>query len=137
MRTYQTQIENQPFVYENLTTTKTAVVKTFANQKLISVNKYGVIDVNEVYQKIIANQPIDISYGYVHNFSVKELKKQYDLSENDAVSLVKFKAKNAFFETEKTIDFSRVKFVGGPILVIVFFQMATYHFTAQNLKKGM
>ena len=53
MRTYQTQIENQPFVYENLTTTKTAVVKTFTNQKLISINKYGVIDVNEVYQKII------------------------------------------------------------------------------------
>lgn len=96
MRTYQVQIEDQPFVNESLTTEKTAVVKTFLNQKLISINKYGVIDLNENYQKIIDQQPVDLSFGYVQNFSIQNLKKLHNLNENEVISLQKFKAKNTF-----------------------------------------
>ena len=136
MRTYQTQIENQQFVCENLITTKTAVVKTFLNQKLISVTKYGVIDVNEIYQKIIDQQPVDLSFGYLQNFSIQNLKKLNNLNETTVVSLQKFKAKNAFFETENTIDFSKVKFTGGADFSDSIFSNGELSFYSSKFEDG-
>lgn len=136
MRTYQVQIEDQPFVNESLTTEKTAVVKTILNQKVISIDKYGVVDVNEIYQKIINQQPVDLSFAYVQYFSIQELKRLNNLQENEEVSILKFKAKNAFFDTDKLIDFSRARFLGGADFSDSIFSNGELSFLSSKFEDG-
>jgi hypothetical protein len=82
------------------------------NHNLIQKQKMGIVDISLLYNEIIENNSIDLSYCYVKNFSIQKLKQQAGLNELLQLELKDFNAENAFFESDKTIDFSGALFTG-------------------------
>lgn len=113
MRTFQTEVENITSACGDFIASKTLLVKVFDKQKLIAKHHFGIINMDEVYQRIIDQQPINISNGFIKNFSIANLKKQYNIDSSIKVEIKNLVAKNCFFESEELTDFSYVSFFGG------------------------
>ncbi|MGE0560363.1 MAG: potassium channel family protein [Flavobacteriales bacterium] len=113
MRTFQTEVENIACTCGDFIASKTVLVKVFDKQKLIAKHHFGIINMDEVYQKIVNQQPINISNGYIRNFSLIHLKKQHNIDLSTKVEIKNMIAKNCFFESEELTDFSHSSFSGG------------------------
>ncbi len=113
MKSYHIEINDTPFKFEDVFSTKTVVVKTILNQKVVAKKSYAWVDLAMVYKTISNSELVDLSHSYVKNFSLQNLKKQGQIGDEEIVTLLKFKAKNTFFDADKIVDFSKAIFVGG------------------------
>ncbi|NOZ35122.1 MAG: two pore domain potassium channel family protein [Chlorobi bacterium] len=102
-------IDNQ-FIRDNVNYPKTAVIKFFNNNKLLSEEEFGYADSNYINQYIKANNELQLNYAYIENIDLEFLKaKVY----SEKIILENFSAKNAFFHSpEKDINFSEILFEG-------------------------
>ena len=87
--------------------TETAKISFFdINNNLIETKKYGIVNLDVIYDKILKQEPIDISRCYIKNFSLSQYRKLNDLPANEKINLLDFTAVDSIFESDKVIDFS-------------------------------
>lgn len=112
MRTFQTEIENKTQQCGDFLTQHCLIVKVFEKQKLIAKHHFGVLNIDELYKAIYEQKPIDISNGFIKNFSISDYKKQFNLDPQQNTEILGFVAKNCFFESDEVTDFSKIIFNG-------------------------
>jgi hypothetical protein len=74
--------------------------------------RLGVVDSNQVYERIQSGEPVNLDNRYIQDFSLSNYRKYYKLSQDTVVELYDFSAKRAYFETENGTDFSFTHFNG-------------------------
>lgn len=126
---YKVQILKEPFISDiDLKFTETAKISFFdINNNLIETKKYGIVNLDVIYDKILKQEPIDISRCYIKNFSLSDFRKLNDLPANKKISLIDFTAVDSIFESEKVIDFSLSNFIGSKV------NFSNTHFGLGNL----
>ncbi|MCW3075725.1 MAG: hypothetical protein JWO32_334 [Bacteroidetes bacterium] len=95
---------------------RTAVISFFdENNKKVSVHKYGILHVADIYKKIEAGEAINLNHSYVKNFSLTEYRTGKGLDDHVQIQLKNFSAKKAFFDCDISNDFSYADFNGNKI----------------------
>ena len=114
IQNYKVEILDQPFELESdINFKKTAKIAFYdINNNLIETKKYGVVDPQFIYNKIINKESIDISRCYVKNFSLSDFRSKNNLNAREKVDLIDFTAVDSIFESEKMIDFTLGNFIG-------------------------
>ena len=114
IQNYKVEILDQSFELEsNINFKKTAKIAFYDNNNnLIETKKYGVVDPEFIYNKIINKESIDISRCYVKNFSLSDFRSKNNLNAREKVDLIDFTAVDSIFESEKMIDFTLGNFTG-------------------------
>ncbi len=82
------------------------------NKNLLEKRKYGVFDLEVLYETIHKGLDLDISNCLIHNFSIEDYKKRYHIDESIKITIHNINASNSFFEADKLVDFSNVVFEG-------------------------
>jgi uncharacterized protein YjbI with pentapeptide repeats len=111
--TYQLEILETPFVFEQRQCDKTVVIKTFNQNKLVSKKRYGYVTKEEVYEQLKNGNEINLTRCYIKDFSIAEYKRQIDFEELSYIEIRNFKAENTFFDCDLRTDFSYTNFLEG------------------------
>ncbi len=129
IQNYKVQILEDSFVLnEENTLANTAKISFYdINNNLIDTKKYGVVDLDNIYNKILNKESIDVSKCYIKNFSLDQYRKKNSLSAKEKVDLLNFTAVDSIFESEKVIDFSLANFIGEKV------NFSNTHFGLGNL----
>ena len=111
---YSIKITDDPFENGLFSLPRTAVIIfRDGNRNVVKKERYGVLESDEIYKKIIAKEEIDISNCYVKNFSLSDCRIKHELSRDEKLTLNNFIAIRTFFEADDTTDFSYAEFNGG------------------------
>ena len=115
IQNYKVEILDQTFQLESdISLDKTAKISFYDNNNnLIENKKYGVVDLQFIYDKISNKESINISKCYVKNFSLSDFRIKNNLSSREKVDLIDFTAVDSIFESEKIIDFTLGNFIGS------------------------
>tara|TARA_B100001109_G_scaffold255792_1_gene260888 strand:- start:4614 stop:6284 length:1671 start_codon:yes stop_codon:yes gene_type:complete len=92
---------------------KTAIIEKWKGNHKISSKKLGAPEKEKVYKAIKEGKPINLSDCYLKDFSLKEYRLAFKLSETEEITLHNFQAEHAFFESEYGTDFSHSYFTDG------------------------
>ena len=110
---YSLKMVEQPIEVNGRVFSKTAKISLRdKNKNLLEKRKYGVYDVNQIYQQIHNGEAIDIQGCFISNFSIQDYRKKYKIETSQPVQIKNFNASNAFFESDKLVNFSNIEFVG-------------------------
>lgn len=110
--TYQIELLEEEFQYEDSTCKQTIVASTYVENKLVSKHKYGYVTKENVYEALKQNQSVNLNHCYVKDFSISEYKKSINCEELKSIELIDFIAENAFFDCTLRTDFSYINFNG-------------------------
>ena len=111
---YSIKISDDPFDNGLFSLPRTAVIIfRDANRNVVKKERYGVLSAEEIYDKIIVGDVINISNCYVKNFSLADCREKHALSRDAKLTLNNFSAIRTFFEADDTTDFSYTEFHGG------------------------
>ena len=126
---YKVQILKETFISDSdLEFTETAKIFFYdINNNLIETKKYGIINVDLIYHKILNQEAIDVSRCFIKNFSLSQYRKLNDLPANEKINLLDFTAVDSIFESDKVIDFSLSNFIGSKV------DFSNTHFGLGNL----
>ena len=115
IQNYKVEILKEPFkLSESNILSHTAKISFYdINNNLIDTKKYGVIQLEKIYDQIFKKEAVDISRCYVKNFSLSDYRSLNNISEKEKVDLIDFTATDSIFESEKIIDFSLGNFTGS------------------------
>ena len=115
IQNYKVEILKEPFkLSESNNLSHTAKISFYdINNNLIDTKKYGVIQLEKIYDQISKKEAVDISRCYVKNFSLSDYRSLNNISEREKVDLIDFTATDSIFESEKIIDFSLGNFTGS------------------------
>ena len=82
IQNYKVEILNQPIELErDLYFKKTAKISFYdINNNLIETKKYGVANLDSIYDKIKNKESIDISRCYIKNFSLSDFRIKNNLN---------------------------------------------------------
>jgi len=111
---YTLKITDESFDFGNDRKCEQTARITFrdSNKNIIEKRKYGVIDIDALYESINKGDDIDLTHCYIGNFSSNDYRNKFNLKKDAFVDINNFCAKDAFFESDKTVDFSRCHFKG-------------------------
>lgn len=110
---YVVRITDEPIHINGMDYQQTARVSFKDETKnLIKRSKLAVVNIDQLYEDIHAGKVIDISDCLVHNFSLSDYRKKYNLSSDEKVTLNNFRARGSLFEADKQVDFSFGVFKG-------------------------
>ena len=126
---YKVQILKETFISDS-DLEFTLKLQNFSFMILIitgETKKYGIINIDLIYHKILNQEAIDISRCYIKNFSLSEYRKLNDLPANEKINLIDFTAVDSIFESDKVIDFSLSNFIGSKV------DFSNTHFGLGNL----
>ena len=90
IQNYKVQILEESFVLDNEDTLASTAKISFydINNNLIDTKKYGVVDLENIYNKILKKESIDVSKCYIKNFSLNQYRKENNLSEHNFSKLL-------------------------------------------------
>ncbi|MDG2330661.1 MAG: potassium channel family protein [Flavobacteriales bacterium] len=113
-QSYSIKISDDPFDNGLFSLPRTAVIIfRDGNRNVVKKERYGVLDVDEVYEKIVAGDVLNISNCYIKNFSLAECREKHALSKDEKLQLNQFSAIHTFFEADTTTDFSYAEFANN------------------------
>ena len=114
INSYAVKITDEPFLLSSGQNMQQTARLTFrdVNQNIIERKKYGVSDINWLYEQINHGEQINLSQHYVKNFSSNDYRNKYKLSKDHLIKIKDFNAKDAFFEADRLVDFSLCEFIG-------------------------
>ena len=126
---YTIKITDESFDFANDRKCEQTARITFrdSNKNIIEKRKYGVIDINSLYESINKGEDIDLTNCYISNFSSNHYRDKFNLKNDVFVEINNFCAQDAFFESDKTVDFTRCRFKGKNA------HFASAHFGSGNL----
>lgn len=117
IHTYAVKITDEPFTLLNGRVLESTARITYRdiNKNIIERKKYGVIDLNDLYEKINNNESIDLSNCYINNFSSTHYRSRFKISKEKTIELKDFVANDSIFEADRIVDFSYCKFTGNEV----------------------
>ncbi len=110
--TYQIEVLNEPFQFEENNCKQTVTVKTYVENKLVTKTKYGLVAKETIYNQLKNGEDINLTRCYVKDFSISEYKKSIEFEDLTHIELENFVAENAFFDCSLRTDFSYIDFKG-------------------------
>lgn len=110
--TYQIEVLNEAFHFEDNTCDQTVIVRAFIEHKLVTKTKYGLVTKEEVYAKLKNEESINLNRCYVKDFSISEFKKSVGQDDLEHIDVNDFVAEDAFFDCSLRTDFSYINFKG-------------------------
>ena len=117
IHSYAVKITDEPYELSSGVKFKSTARITFRdiNKNIIERKKYGVIEIDDLYQKISTNESINLSNCYINNFSASKYRTAHNLSNESLIELKDFKANDSIFEADSLVDFSFCKFTGNQV----------------------
>ena len=117
IHTYAVKITDEPFTLLNGRVLESTARITYRdiNKNIIERKKYGVVDLNDLYEKIHNNESIDLSNCYINNFSSTHYRSRFKISKEKTIELKDFVANDSIFEADRIVDFSYCKFTGNEV----------------------
>ena len=114
---FRVEIKNVKFSSEEGRTYPRTAIVTFVNSrgKDISTELFGVTDINGVYDLILKGQDVNLDNLYVSEFSLSAYRRQNNLEKKTAIPIKSLSARNAFFESKTSTDFSYASFSGEEV----------------------
>lgn len=114
---FRVEIKNVRFCSdEGRTSPQTAIVTLISSRgKDISTELFGVADISKVYDLIQKGQDVNLDNLYVSEFSLSAYRRQYNIDKKKEIPIKSFSARNAFFESKTSIDFSYGSFSGEEV----------------------
>lgn len=110
-QSYSIKISETPFDNGLFSLPQTAVIIfRDANRNVVKKETYGVLEAQNIYDKIQAGELINISNCYIKNFSLAEYKSKNGLDKDARIEFNNFCAIRTFFEADDTTDFSYATF---------------------------
>jgi uncharacterized protein YjbI with pentapeptide repeats len=112
---YQVSIKNEKFTSaDGRTCLKTAVI-TFHTKKgeVLGQKTFRAIETDKIYDMIFEGSEIILDECYVADFSLSAYRQKRNIDKKEPIVIAGFSAKNAFFESRETIDFSFASFKDG------------------------
>ena len=110
--TYQIEILDESFQFEENKSDQTVVVKTYVENKLVSITRYGLVTKDEIYAQLKNGENINLNRCYVKDFSISEFKISIAHNDLKYIDVNDFVAENAFFDCSLRTDFSYINFKG-------------------------
>lgn len=111
--TYRVDIANRPFVRsDGYTTPQTATISLF-NAKGNKINTFHLAypDISDIYEKIGKDEPVNLDHCYLRGFSFTACKRYLLIDKLLYIKVNAFSARNAFFESPLSLEFSLVEFM--------------------------
>lgn len=106
-RRYNVRIIDEPFTRSDGTVFEQTAIVRVLNES----DRLGVENVKEVYRKIAKGEPINLSYCYLLDFSLEELRKIHGLESGEDIEMEEFNASHACFDGKT--DLSYASFTGS------------------------
>lgn len=92
---------------------RTAILSFYNDvNELVSTVEKGYPSTEDIYDKIENGEAINLDDCYIKNFSITAYRKIKIIDKKEAVVLHDFSARNAFFDSNYIIDFSKALFKG-------------------------
>jgi hypothetical protein len=115
---FKVEIKNVKFTTDRgLVLPKTAVVSFLSrNQDIMTVEEFGYIETDEIYQMIKNQEPIILDHCYIKDFSLTDYRNENKLEKKSFVLLKEFSVQSSFFDSKDGTDFSYADFMEGDIL---------------------
>jgi hypothetical protein len=109
---YKVKITDKPFVTESGKQYNNTAAISFLdeNKKEIAYVECGFIDKEEVYVLIDQQQPINLDYCYIENFSLADHRESRNIEKKSYIKLHQFSAFNSYFDSRVATDFSFAEF---------------------------
>jgi hypothetical protein len=103
---------NEEFLFENGNKSPKTVIVKFVDDDgdEIKNKKFGFIEPSTIYEKIDNNEPIDLDFAYLNNFSLHDYRESRKKDERSYVQFNTFSAQHAFFDCENRVDFAFSQF---------------------------
>ena len=117
IHTYAVKITDEPFTLISGKVMDSTARITFRdiNKNIIERKKYGVVDLDDLYEKIHNKESIDISNCYINNFSSSHYRTKHKINKEEIIELKDFVANDSIFEAGRVVDFSFCKFIGKEV----------------------
>jgi uncharacterized protein YjbI with pentapeptide repeats len=114
---FRVEIKNVKFSSDEGRTSPQTAIVTFINSrgKDISTELFGVADISKVYELILNGQNVNLDNLYISEFSLSAYRRQNNIEKKTAIPIKSFSARNAFFESRTSIDFSYASFSGEEV----------------------
>lgn len=106
--TYRVHLIEKPF-YRNdgFSTTRTAQVSLLTKEgKVIEELYLAVPSLEEIYESIGSNQPLNLDYCFIQGFSLTACRRYLLKDKHSCIGLNHFSAQNSFFCSNYDVDFS-------------------------------
>lgn len=115
---YKVDIIQRPFVRsDGFTTKQTAKIDLFNSKGvLIASLSLGVPDLAEIYEAIGRMEQVNLDFCYVQGFSTLACKRYLQVDKTQPIPMSLFTARNAFFESQVSIDFSTLHVSGDFVI---------------------
>ncbi|HLP72883.1 MAG TPA: potassium channel family protein [Bacteroidales bacterium] len=109
---YRVDVKNVKFIADDGRTFPRTAIITFHNKKHeeIAQHHFGAIDSSFITEIISSGAELNLDDCYVPDFSLSSYRRHAGLEKKLPVMLMKFSARNAFFESREATDFSFSKF---------------------------
>ena len=129
IHTYAVKVTDEPFNLPNGEVLSQTARITFRdiNKNIVEKKKYGVAELEKIYDRIHKGETIDLSNCYIKNFSLDDYRNLYKLNRGTHVSLNNCTAVDSIFEADRVVDFSYAEFIGDKI------DFSNSHFGEGNL----
>jgi hypothetical protein len=114
---YKVEIKNIKFsAPDGRVFPKTAIVAFYNNVgEIIFIREYGYIGTRDIYDMIEKKEAINLDNCYVRNFSLTAYRMYVCQEKKTPVEITSFSAKDTFFDSILTIDFSFAEFKEGVV----------------------
>lgn len=125
---YSLEITDEPFLSSNGEMKQTAHVKFLnRNQKVVFTEKYGVADLNDIYEQLHSKKTLHLDNCYIKNFSLTDFRLKYNLQKITLIEIAAFSSINAFYDSDDETDFSHAEFNG------IALDFVNTHFASGNV----
>lgn len=95
---------------------RTAVITFFNNEgKEIGSEEFGVIETDLIYKMIEEGQSLKLDNLFISGFSLSSYREQHNIQKKELVKIRSLSARNAFFESNTSVDFTYSSFSDGDI----------------------
>jgi hypothetical protein len=105
---YRTEVKKVKFIADDgRTFPKTAIVTFLGdNGEEIGTELLGAVDMSEIYGLIKEGKDLNFDNLYLSEFSLSNYRRHNGLEKKEPVPLIKFSARNSFFDAKNATDFS-------------------------------
>lgn len=135
---FKVDIKDQKFTSDKgMKYSRTALITILTSQDHHeSVQEYGYIDENEIFEIIHKGDPLVLDQCYIDKFSLTEYRKKYNIGPRENIPIHNFSARTAFINCKVMIDFVHTEFTGDVIFEEAYFARGDLNLHASKIVGG-
>lgn len=136
---YRVSVKDVRFIADDGRTFPRTAIISYLNKKgeELRENHFGVPDIRSLHEMISSGSDLNLDNCYIQDFSLSAFRRFSGMEKKQPVMLKNFSARNAFFESKDTIDFSYAAFPDGDVSFDgSHFGRGRVHFTGSSFGKG-